>query len=337
MEGYLNGDLDAQDLELFNSKLSNEPEFENEFRELKAIKEGAKASARLSTLMQLEEIEASIQEKETTKIEFNMKKLVSVAASLILIATVSYFTMFDTSDVATGQEIFSEYYQPYQNRVTGVQRGGEALNISTLKQSAYDAYDAGKYGEAVSLFSSLLESEKSAPNYLYSGIANLENGNLEEAKNSLSTVMNEFEEFEAQSKWYMAMTLLKENTEESIDEAVSSFAELIIDETSYKSKAIEALSKMGLSMSASAEPATVDKVGNSSTNSDSPDGSTFGNREWQWGIIIDNSGYRYAFFTDCPIKGLEQGDVVMFYAIKRKNKGKGRRGIGRAIILEKAF
>ncbi len=330
----MKGKLDQDGRKLFNKKLK-EPEFEVQFREVKAIKEAAKASAHLSMLAHLQQVEASLDQKETTKTEFNMKKLVSVAASLILIATVSYFTVFNTTEVATGQEIFSEYYKPYDNRVTGVQRGADNNTFSELKINAYKAYDLKDFSMSANLLADLLDTDNSAANVFYLGISNLELGNLDEAKDNFRTVANDFEEFEAQSKWYLAMSLLKENTEESVDEAVYSLGALIVDETSFKTDAKAALVKLGFVMSDSGDNGTVTEVNNSNSNGDSPDGSyeEGGKRGFQWGVVTNANGAKYRFFSNPPIVGLEIGDEVIFYGISgKKGKGKGRRSW--AIILD---
>ena len=70
MDNYLQGNLDKEGLKSFDNKLKQEPTFESEFRDMRAIQVGAKASARLSTLANLESLESSIKERETIKIKY---------------------------------------------------------------------------------------------------------------------------------------------------------------------------------------------------------------------------------------------------------------------------
>jgi len=330
MDDYLQGNLDKEGLKVFTEKLKQEPSFELEFREMRAIQLSAKASARLSTIANLKRLESSIEEKETTKINYNMKKLVTVAASILLLATVSYFTVFNKADIITGPNIYSEYYQTYQNVESTTQRGG-ALALTTLKNKAYFAYDSRDFVQAASLFSELLKADKTAANYLYAGLSNLEIGDHESATRSLNTVTNNYEDLVAQSKWFLAMNLLKQNSEASGEEALSSLVSLTLGNSSYKVKAEEILAKMGITTRIDSGEITEYKE--IPDEGDVPDGSEMdsrGKRRVQFGTISGHNGRTYRFFTDDPIEGLEVGDVVDFMVLKKQ---KGKRRMGFAFIL----
>lgn len=337
MEDYLKGDLSQESLKVFNDKLQNEPEFETEFRVMKSIQEGAKTSAKLSVLTRLEKVEASIQEKETTKIEFSMKKLVSVAASLILIATVSYFTVFNTPNMATGQEVFDEYFEHYQNLETARERG-EEVDLTSLKSQAYFSYDSYDYKQSALLFSELLSNDKSAANFFYSGIANAKSGNFEEAKANFNTVLNNYEDYEAMSTWSLAMSLFGENTEESTEQGIYSMVSLALGSSSYKESALEVLDKMGVSIATDGDVGEIEdetRIPNcpSCGPGNSPDGSIETRRQIQFGVLSDQRGNKYRFFNDRPIQDLNEGDMVEFISITRK-RAKRKRSMGWAFILE---
>ena len=112
IEKYFRGELNEEELQIFNEKLQKDSRFEQEFRDMKIIREGAKESARANALSILQNAESSLSEKETTKINVSMRRLVSIAASLIIIATVSYFAISDrTGGTLTGDEVFTAYYE----------------------------------------------------------------------------------------------------------------------------------------------------------------------------------------------------------------------------------
>lgn len=319
IEKYFQGKLDAEELKFFHQKLQKDAAFEREFRDMKFIREGLKASARQKAQQVLLNAEARLNKKETTKISVSMRRLVSIAASLIVIATVSYFAISGrTGGSMTGEEVFAAYYEPYIN-LRGPERG-EDVKINTLSARAYNAYDIKDYSTSANLFSELLEVEKSAENFLYSGIANLEAGNLEAAKNQLNTVMNNFTELREQAQWYLAMTLLKEGVE---DEAVANLAWLSVSKSSYFADANRILTSLNKSL------ILFDTDGDGDVKEvklvppgggDSPDGNDILEvRQYQIGKLQSFGEQRIIpFWNELPIYGLEEGDLVEFAVIRSK-------------------
>lgn len=330
MENYLQGNLDKENLEKFDQKLKEESSFESEFRDLKAIQMAAKASAQLTTLAQLERLESSIAEKEITKTNFTMKKLVTVAASLILIATVSYFTAFNTNNVTSGPDIYNEFYSTYRNMESTTERG-DASALVTLKDKAYFAYDSKDFVQSAALFSEVLKTEKTAANYFYAGISNLEIGDHTSATKNLNTVTNNYEDLLEQSQWYLALSLLKENSETSKEEALSSLVDLALGESSYKSNAEAVLAKMNISIANDSDGVII-VIYRRPKEETTPDGSEVdarGFRSFQWGVVQSN-GKQYRFFNDNPINGLGDGDAVRIIVLREPSSDNSK---GFAFIL----
>jgi hypothetical protein len=330
MDNYLQGTLDKEGLKAFDTKLKQEPKFESDFRDMRAVQTAAKASVRLTTLANLERLEASIKEKEATKINYTMKKLVTVAASLILIATVGYFTVFNQTNVTSGPNIYNEFYTYYRNMESTIERG-DASALVTLKDRAYFAYDSKDFIRSAALFSEVLKTEQTAANYFYAGISNLEIGEHYEATKNLNTVTNNYEDLVAQSQWYLALNLLKENTETSKDEAMSSLVELALGESSFKSDAEAVLAKMDVSLAREGDGVII-IIHERPTDDDAPapDGiseevDSRGKRRFQWGQVVTPNGNMYRFFNDNPIDGIEAGDAVQVIVL-REAKGKSKMG-----------
>jgi hypothetical protein len=332
MDNYLQGNLEKEGLKMFDKKLKQEPTFESDFRDMRAIQIEAKASARLNTLANLESLETSIKEKETTKTYYTMKKLVTVAASLILIATVGYFTVFNETNVASGPNIYNEFYSPSPNYEITTERGDAASALMTLKNRAYSAYDSKDFIQSAALFSEVLKTEQTAPNYFYAGISNIEIGDHELATVNLNTVTNNFEDLVAESQWYLAMNLLKENTEASTEAALSSLVSLSLGNSAFKLEAEAVLTKMGISLVTDGGAVIVD-VKIRPDEDDAPDGSnldSIGKRRIQWGTLGTSNGKLYRFFSDDPIDGLAEGDIVDIVILKEP---KGKKKMGFAFIL----
>ncbi|GAB5525778.1 MAG: hypothetical protein Roseis2KO_36500 [Roseivirga sp.] len=330
IEKYFQGKLDKDELQLFNQKLQQDPSFEQEFRDMKLIRDAVKETSRIRALDILQNAEANLTNQETTKINVSMKRLVSIAASLLIVATVSYFAFSGGTGALTGEEIVANYYEPYTNIVMGGVRGDDGNPVNTLKARAYNAYDIRDFSTSADLFKDLLTSEKIAENYLYSGIANLEAGNLELAKSNFNTAMNDFSTFKEQAQWYLALTLFKDGAQ---DEAISNISSLIISNSSYKDAAVKILADLNLSLDSTTTDGKVYEIEDHPLEEDdSPDGSVDleGQRKYQLGKIMDINNRTYRFFNDYPISGLGPGDDVKFIVLKANKNGKN----GLAVIVD---
>lgn len=337
IEKYLSGELSAEEKKEFRSRLLNDPAFNQEFQELKEIRLQVRQNARKDVKILFDEIETSIESEETTKDQTVMKKVISIAASIILIAAISYVGLSDFSS-ATNQELFDKHFKAY-NSLSGQVRGAMDNELS-LEDRAFGAYDAGDYIASEEFLSELALKSPSAMNYFYLGVSQLEIGKTEEAVKSLNTVINNFSAFQEQAKWYLALTLLKEDNEEA---TLGSLANMIVNNSEYEEKARALLEEMGYKLEDTAlDSGPVSGVNNRPKEDGllSPDGSmenTIGMRKYQWGIvtsITDDKTYR--FFTDQPISDLNDGDMTVFVIVEKvRNRGRGRGVDGSAFIIDK--
>jgi len=331
LDRYFSNELDKSELKAFNERLKTDPQFNHEFQEIKEVKLAVKLEARKNLKSLITDIEASLNQEEltTNNNQTAMKKMLTVAASLILLVSVSYFVL-NGSGQPSPQDVFTEYYKPYNN-LNGQVRG-EAIEMESISAAAYSAYDAGNYALAVESFEALVKVEKTAENYFYMGIANIEIGDYKTAVENLNTTLNNFSTFKDQSKWYLSMALLADKKEE---EALSSLVSLTVQESAFKSRSQKVLLALGYEALETTGSGTADEVG-TEPDQDAPDGSYDGfvdQRQTQFGQITDiNSGRRYRFNTDEPIKGLQSGDYVYYIVLK---EAKGRNGKGFAFILDK--
>lgn len=325
IEKYFQGELSQEELQLFNQKLQEDSSFEQEFRDMKLIRDAVKETSRIRALDILQQAEANLTNQETTKINVSMKRLVSIAASLLIVATVSYFAFSGGTGALTGEEIVATYYEAYPNLGGPVR--GENIEIVTLAARAYNAYDIEDYSTSADLFAELLTKERTVENYFYSGIANFEAGNLEMAKNQLNTVLNNFSEFNENAQWFLAMTLFKDGMNQ---QAISNIAEIAISgsNSKFSRQAADILTDLNLTIS-------LDESGTGSVDQtetmpveDSPGMGVEDNRRYQFGTITSlENGRKYKFFNDHPFEGLKRGDVVEFAVVD----GEGHKPM--AIIL----
>jgi hypothetical protein len=334
IDAYLNGELSGAEQIKFDEKLRNDLKFQSAFQEVKLIRNAVRQNLKANILQGLRDKEALIQEEDSTKNRSIMKKYLSIAASLVLVVTLVYLTSSNKTIEIDGQAIFSENYQAYTNLELGTERGAE-VDLSSLKQQAYYAYDLGNFGQAAADLTELVTSEKTAANYFYLGIANLEIGNSEASFANFNTVINNFSEYKEQAQWYLSLALLKEG---KTDEALSNLLSLGIEEGSFKERSLEILSKrFGLS-NFEIDDSLTGQIYIKPAEGELPnDGVDFmDKRQVQFGYVIRiRDGAEFEFFNDEPIRNLKEGDYVKIIVLNdRKNKNsKGRGGRGFAYIL----
>ncbi|OEK07056.1 tetratricopeptide repeat protein [Roseivirga misakiensis] len=332
IDRYFSNELDKNELKDFNDRLANDPEFNQEFQEVKAVKLAVKIEARKELKSLFTDIEDSLTKELPTNNQTAMKRVLTVAASLIILISASYLLI--GSGQPSPKDVFTEYYVPYTN-LNGQTRG-EAVDRESLNFQAYSAYDQGNYALAIERFESLLEVEKTAENYLFAGIANIEVGNYESALENLNSTLNNFATYKEQAKWFIGMTLLGADKEH---EAVSALASLALNKNSYQIKSKNVLKSLGYEFSAENpdEGTPVVVTMRPEDEMDSPNGVTslMGKRQIQFGELVGlTDKLRYRFHNESPIRGLSEGDMVSYIVIK---KAKGKSGKGWAFILDKVM
>ncbi|OEK02744.1 hypothetical protein BFP97_14960 [Roseivirga sp. 4D4] len=328
LDRYFSNELDKSELKAFNERLKTDPQFNHEFQEIKEVKLAVKLEARKNIKSLLTDIEDSLNQEEltTNNNQTAMKRMLTVAASLILMVSVSYFVL-NGSGQPSPQDVFTEYYKPYNN-LNGQVRG-EAIETESMSAAAYSAYDAGNYALAVENFEALVEVEKTAENYFYMGIANIEIGDYKTAVENLNTTLNNFSTFKDQSKWYLSMALL---ADKKVEEALTSLVGLNFSKGSFQKRSKMVLSRLGYETLETAGEGPIIII-EEEPDIDSPDGSFVDQRRVQFGELSDfNSRKLYRFHTDDPITGLQDGDIVEFIILR---EAKGRNGKGFAFILDK--
>ena len=233
-----------------------------------------------------------------------MKKLTLIITSLFLWVMIGYSGSFYP---ITGQELYMAYHDsPYANVVLGTKKG-------TLHSKAYTAYNRGDYTEAVNLFKVLLNTEKTATNYFYAGVANLEAGNTADAKRYFSVTLNYFGEFKEQAQWGMAMSALHEN---NINEAFISLLPLKLNNSGYASQVDEILETLEISLT-DRETGTGETTWIEPLEDKNFQESNYVNKSIQevrrtYHLIVKgDNGRRYEIISNSPIDA-GSGDFVVF-------------------------
>lgn len=331
-EKYLKRELPKEELKSFKERLLTDAAFNLEFHEFKMMREAIKRQARLKTLAFFEEIEHTTTENKPTKDHIIMKRFISMAASIVLIATLGFIGLQELSSNNSLENIFQENYTPYAN-LSGQVRGDVNEEASALL-SAMSAYDAKDFETAANELRALLATEESAFNYFYLGMSNIEIGKMESAIDNFNTVLNNYNTFSEQARWYLSLAHLKNKDEEA---AISGFVTMKMKETEFSARAQSILNEMGVTVGDDIDTGPIVHVVQRPKDIDSPDGSMEdfkGKRRYQFGVVADmGNSKEYRFLTDQPIEDLHEGDLAI-YVIVDRSKGKGR-GQGYAVLLDK--
>jgi tetratricopeptide (TPR) repeat protein len=322
IDSYLKGELTPNEQADFDNKLQDDVKFQAEFYEIKLIRDALKKQVRSEILTQLKNQESDITIRKSNKTHTIMKRYIGIAASLILIVSLVYLTTNKTEVEIDGNTIFLENYQAYVNLELGTERGSD-LDVSSLKAQAYYAYDLGNYEQSSADLTKLVATEKTAANYFYLGISNIEIGNMETSFANFNTVINNFEEYKEQAQWFLALALLKEG---ETDQALSNLVSLVVKEGSFKNKSSELiLNHFGIDLGDS-DHGTGPILELKPLEKDAPGELVLlKERKIQYGTVLDRlSGEEYEFFNDEPLKGLKIGDEVDLIILKKGKKGKSK-------------
>jgi hypothetical protein len=182
----------------------------------------------------LPEIELNTQKGKQIFLQRYWKPLAAVAASISIIV-ISFIFLNRPDDPA---ELYASYFEPYPNIFEPIVRGDN--DVVNKRSTAFQAYESGNYAQAASLFSELLQEKKEPGMLLLLGNANLMLNNTKEARNNFITLINDFEEYDLQGKWYLGLSYLKEG---DVKSAQLIMRELSNSEYSYAGKAKELLKK----------------------------------------------------------------------------------------------
>jgi tetratricopeptide (TPR) repeat protein len=163
-----------------------------------------------------------------------MKRVLALAAMLVVVAGVVWWSFFRTTPVDTATA-FNQYFKPETTQVKGIIRGLESFGmIDSMTQAdslreALKLYDEGKYNDAVAALDTfLLHHPENDTASFYLAMSHLNETRYAKAV-ELLTPLADKEDFALQddAKWYLALCFLK--VDNGLDKAVSLFTDLSED------------------------------------------------------------------------------------------------------------
>jgi tetratricopeptide (TPR) repeat protein len=233
IDKYLNGEMEDRELEQFNHLLATDPEAQEEVDLHQAIDEAIMEEDIMSFRDTMQMIYAEDEKVKRQPAGFSRRKLYYAAATLALLLATGGVVRQLTQPDYDNQEMFNQFYQPYE--VTVTYRSGNT-ETDRLLLTALQKYEEEHYQEALVLFEQLLEKRKDdmAVN-LYSGISYMEVEKYQKATHSFQTIITDNNNlFIEQAEWYLAMCYLKTDENKKAKELLD---ELIKKESYYKEMA----------------------------------------------------------------------------------------------------
>jgi tetratricopeptide (TPR) repeat protein len=220
IEKFLGGVMSEEEKSRFENRRASDKEFNAMLKDMDLLVEGIKGSAAKSTkeeklerlgfhseIMRMEEDAQTEESADTAKRViplYRRPQFLALAAAIALLITLVPFYYEGPSN----DKLFIKYFEPFDSPGSGTERG---TNTISDKGKAYEAYDNGRYDEAVILFEDLLRKTDDPIIHLCLGNAQLQLGQLDKAEKSFNYVLTEHEDLVTPAKWYQALTYLKQN------------------------------------------------------------------------------------------------------------------------------
>ena len=236
LKDYLQGRLDSEESAAFEERMEQDRAFRKEVNIHKAILAGMDQhfDKRLKDLLVRQDQASSGILHRGSWVQWT-----AIAASLLLAISVA-FLLFRSRE-ANHQEIFEQYYRPYQNIISETDRGERDTLIDDYKE-AFRKYEAQDYREAVNALNRLRtqDPEDSAVNF-YLGLSLLAINKNQEAIRLLEVLAKEDHPLNEPASWYLGLTYLKAG-EKAKAKAV--FVRIKTDGSSYTNRAEKILDEL---------------------------------------------------------------------------------------------
>lgn len=244
IDQYLNDELDENSKEVFETELGSNPDLAAEldlYADIdKAIQETEimELRAKLGNIIQQVNREEKKKRSFAAKLTTSRVAIASVAASLILILSIS--GLISRTTTSSDAELYSQFYQPYQT--TGIFRSGDALIDSKLTQALHK-YNDQQYDASIDLFSQVLKIDKNNPvSNFYSAMAYQQTGKPELAIEAYQKVIQDKDNlFIEQAQWYIGLCYLQN---ENRKKAYRQFKSIANSNGFYQEKASAILRKI---------------------------------------------------------------------------------------------
>jgi len=241
IDKYINNELRGSHLKRFENSLYRDPELMEEYKLQKEVNNALKENEVMSLRAQLNEINVKSQNLSRNSLFTVLQKSRKwiAAASVFLLLAIGGIGYYYLDNPPTKEEIFNEYYKPYEATVS--YRSAES-ELNSLLTQAFKAYKNEKFSKALGLFQQVLRQREDVAARMYSGISYIEIDELNKANKSFRKVVNNKDNlFVDQAKWYMSICYVGIG---DLDKAKHLLVDLQTTSEYYSSKSKEIIEKL---------------------------------------------------------------------------------------------
>jgi len=191
-ESYLGGKMSESDKGIFEKLLKENPEYQSQLNTFKRKHNTGTETA-----------PPDLATKKT------ILKTWIIPAAIACVLVLSGYLLWITLGMSPGEKLYAKHYEPLPNQVPKSAYGELAADIKT---QAFQAYDAGDFEKAATLFQQVESQPDSEYILLYHGICQLELGRPEKAIPLLNLVNGETAIAPKEvASWYEALGYFKMN------------------------------------------------------------------------------------------------------------------------------
>ena len=222
LKDYLNNRLSKEEKDSIERKLESDPEFKEQFRINKSLLEGIEFHFD-------KQLKQSFKDREIKLKKRRLSLVMSVAASFLIIAMLSYWMW----DINSGHsDVYLKYYKPYYNVVDEPKRDSVLLPDDA---SAFQLYDKGEYSEAIGgLRNALVSNPNNAQASFYLGLSYLALNQPDSAVRYLDKSYQGESSLSEPAQWYLGLAYLKSGRTE---DAKKVFKEIYNTSGGYRDRA----------------------------------------------------------------------------------------------------
>jgi len=212
LNGYFEGSLSEVQLGKFNRLLKTDEDFAAAFEFERELQIGLKKQER----KEIKELFSSLDQQNEEK-EKHQSKVISMrpwlaAASIALVVGLGSWVFFFNSPNINSDQLYLSNYAPYENVVHPIERGNQ---IEGLLNSAFMAYEDGKYEFALQLFKELNTKQNDAYIEFYEAIILMQLNRHDEAIPLFKNYIGNNGELKDRAHWYLSLSYLKLNQVEN--------------------------------------------------------------------------------------------------------------------------
>ena len=221
-EKFLNGKMSDEEREKLATRLDKDENFNHLIQDMSTLVDGIKFTGSETTINEKIKKLKSLSphdelfpmDREGKMVILFKRKLGSRQAWLALAASIAFFaiawfTIFNRESLFGKPDLYAKYFEPFDSPGSGLTRG--ANDKLTIMAEAYEAYDAGNYSVAASLFEKALLEKDEAIVHLCLANAYMATNDFDKAELNLVHMLNQHTDLVTQTKWYLALAYLKQN------------------------------------------------------------------------------------------------------------------------------